>query len=405
MLKVMDNREMPALAVPQRQAAAELALPPHSYLTLLTSMKSLTRLEAKWQQLEGQCHVPPTVFQSFAWVRSWYEIYGQPDSDSELQLVAGYRDDELVFLWPLMLHRRAGLKILSWLSEPIGQYGDALIHRNEAADLWLSCATHYLRHQKSFDLMHLRHVRQTSNFAPHAQLYWHDGQLNERAPAMNLTAFTSEAEYDARYDGRQRKHRKRARKALEELGAVSFAELSEPDALDAAFAAATQEKLAWLRERGRFNTTMACPGHLALLKTLSRVTGNAMKLTLTQLSIADRPVSWEICFAYRGIQYCYMTAHVNEMTNLSPGRLHFDLAQRHWLARGQSSYDLMVPYDPYKDSWSSEQEPVNDYFLPLSPLGHVYGSVYLSLLRPWAKRVYKQLPAPALRILKKVLRQ
>ena len=100
-----------------------------------------------------------------------------------------------------------------------------------------------------------------------------------------------------------------------------------------------------------------------------------------------------------------MTAHVNEMTNLSPGRLHFDLAQRHWLARGQSSYDLMVPYDSYKDSWSSEQEPVNDYYLPLSALGQVYGSVYLKVLRPWAKVLYKQLPTSTLRILKRVLWQ
>jgi CelD/BcsL family acetyltransferase involved in cellulose biosynthesis len=405
LLKVLDEPVLSTRPLPRTAVAAPLSLPPQNYLTLLTTMKSLHRLEPEWRELEQSCQTAPTVFQSFDWVKSWCEIYAKPDSARELQLVAGFQHDKLVFLWPLMLQQRGPLKILSWLTEPVGQYGDALCDAGQNANLWFSLATSYLRGLDSFDILHLRHVRQTSNFAPHAKACWHDGHLNERAAAMDLTQFKTEADYEARYDGRQRKRRKRARKSLEELGPVTYERVTDLAEIDNALELATKEKLSWLKERGRFNTTMACPGHLQLLKLLSRLDDGPVALTMTRIKVGDQAISWEICFAYRGIQYCYMTAHVNAMTDLSPGRLHFDLAQRYWLAQGQASYDLMMPYDAYKESWSSGLEPVNDYFLPLSLAGKIYGHLYLGWLRPRARKIYMRLPMPVLRVLKKLLRQ
>ena len=404
MLKVLEEPAMMTMA-PAQAKAVPARLPPQSYLTLITTTRSLNRLAEAWADLETRCHVSPTVFQSFDWVKCWNDVYGKPDSARELHVVAGFAENKLVFLLPLMLQQRFGFKILTWLTEPVGQYGDALVDQNHNTDLWFNHAVQYLQQHKAADILHLRHVRDTSNFAPHAKANWFDGKLNERAAAMDLTQFKTEADYDARYDARQRKHRRRARQALEALGPVSFEQLTDSAAIDEALTAATKEKLTWLRERGRFNTTMACPQHLDMLKLLGRVKDKPTALSVTVIKIAGKPVSWEGCFAYHGVQYCYMTAHDSTMTNLSPGRLHFDMAQRHWLAQGQKSYDLMVPYDPYKESWSSAYEPVNDYYLPLSLLGQIYGHLYLGILRPKARAIYMKLPNSVLRTLKRLLRQ
>ncbi|MDE2384564.1 MAG: GNAT family N-acetyltransferase [Alphaproteobacteria bacterium] len=406
LLKVLDGAELnaaqPAFAPVPRPAPATAQ---DCRLVLLSTGKSLLRLEQGWKQLEASSAVAPTAFQSFEWVKAWHEVYGQPDSARELQLLAGYRNDELVFLWPLIKQRRHGLTVLTWATEPIAQYGDLLCHREETASDWINWSIAYLRQQAEVDLLYLRHVRQTSNFAPYAQRHFRDGQLNERAAAMDLSQFKTDADYDARYDSRQRKHRKKARKALEEMGAFAYGPVTDVAAVKSAIAAATREKLAWLEERGKFNTTIACPGHQLFLEKLSRLDASGLHLTLTQISLGEKPISWEFCFAYNGVQYCYMTAHENALTDYSPGRVHFDLAQRHWLAQGQKSYDLMVPYDPYKESWSSALEPVNDYYLPLTAKGSLYGNLVIGWLRPQARGIYMRLPPRVLRVLKKLLRQ
>jgi hypothetical protein len=68
-------------------------------------------------------------------------------------------------------------------------------------------------------------------------------------------------------------------------------------------------------------------------------------------------------------------------------------------------YDLMVPYDQHKESFSSHKERVNDWFLPLTLRGACNGILYIGFLRPALRGVYRKLPAPVLRVLKHLLRQ
>jgi CelD/BcsL family acetyltransferase involved in cellulose biosynthesis len=63
-------------------------------------------------------------------------------------------------------------------------------------------------------------------------------------------------------------------------------------------------------------------------------------------------VSHELGLRYRGRHCAFITGHDPELTNLSPARLHMDRSQRQALADGVSTFDLMVPGDPYKSSWS-----------------------------------------------------
>ena len=123
-----------------------------------------------------------------------------------------------------------------------------------------------------------------------------------------------------------------------------------------------------------------------------------------QLSAGDQPISWEIGFIYHGTQYLYLTSHMAKLTDLSPGRLTFDLSQRQALRQGLKSYDLMIPYDPHKESWASQTEPVNDYYLPLNTYGAFYGHFYFGWLRPILRKIYLGLPMGKLKILQKILR-
>ena len=80
-----------------------------------------------------------------------------------------------------------------------------------------------------------------------------------------------------------------------------------------------------------------------------------------------------------------------------------DLSQRLSLKQGMQRFDLMVPNDAHKESWSSHKIATNDYYMPLSIAGQAYGLVYLRTLRPRARAAYYKAPQWALRWLTAIM--
>ncbi len=383
-------------------AQSRTGLPNNSYLTLITSFRAFDRLREEWSGLETRCAQPPTVFQSYDWCRKWSDVYAAPDSQNEIFIIAGYRQNKLVVVWPLVRRSHRGLVILTWMTQPIGQYGDLLCDANIDSAGWLSAATKFIRSAKAADCMHLRHVRENANCATHALDFWHDGRLYERAPMMNLKQFKTEADYDARYDSQQRRRRRRIQKKLEEIGPLQF-EILEGEAAETAVDLAIAEKIEWLRDKGRLNDVLGTVQHAELLKHFIRQSNCPIKVVVSRLTANGEPASWEIGFSYRGTHYAYLLSHQRGLIDHSPGRLMLDFAERRALASGHATFDLMAPYDSYKDSFASDAVRVNDYYLPLTFKGAVYGHGFLRIVRPMIRRAYQRMPVPVLRVIKRLL--
>jgi CelD/BcsL family acetyltransferase involved in cellulose biosynthesis len=379
-------------------------MPYGGIITLITSPSHLGALSDQWQTLEQNCSVTPSVFQSFAWIKSWSDNYAQPDCQHEIHIVAGFIKNKLVFALPLMKSCHLGVSTLNWATDPLGQYGDVLCDKTQNITKWMSASLRFIGRLKGIDIIRLRHVRQNSAIESFAAKYFTDAKLHEQAPYLDLTPFTSEAEYDARYNSQQRKRRKKIRTKLEEMGAVEFRTLPVGSINDQAMAEAIREKNEWLSERGRFNRIMGCPQHVRFLQSLSRNTAVDFEFVTTELSAGGKPVSWEIGFNYKGTHFAYITSHVNSLTDLSPGRLHMDMSQRLALSSGQERFDLMVPNDHHKESWCSAKIDTKDYFYATSWRGKLYGNVYLSTLRPAIRNAYYKLPQQVLKLLQPITR-
>jgi CelD/BcsL family acetyltransferase involved in cellulose biosynthesis len=369
----------------------------HARLSMVTTLQSLTAIEHEWRALEQSNIAPASVFQNFSWVYNWAAVYAKAEGWAELAVVTGYEGGRLVFVLPLMQQTAMGITTLKWLTEPSGQYGDILVAEGQDAATWMQSAVSYLKRLKGVDIIRLRHVRADAHVAGYLKDQFHDARHNERAAYLDLTAFPDEAAYDARYTPTQRKRRKKIRKELEQRGPMTFTVLPAGARADAAIDAAIREKNAWLAERGRQNRILHCPGHLTFLKTLSRSSDPEFRMEVSELCFGDEPVSWEIGFSHRGTHYGYITSHVNKLTDLSPGRLHMDQSQRNCVKQGLQKFDLMVPYDAHKESWSSNTVTAADYYYPLSLRGRVFGKLYLCLLRPAIRRIYLKAPQGLLR--------
>jgi CelD/BcsL family acetyltransferase involved in cellulose biosynthesis len=368
-------------------------------IAVLCTAQEIMDLEPSWRDLESKNITTPSVFQSFEWVKSWCDTHLSHASTDQLKVTAGYLNGNLVFILPLVITSRFGLKILQWITEPLGQYGDVLCAKGQDVSTWMALALGAIKQDKSVDLIRLRHVRQDSLVEAFAKSKMIDAKYYERAPYLDLSTFKGDAEYDARYSSTQRKRRKKIRKHLEEMGEVKFATLNTSAEIATAIETSIIEKNAWLSDRGRFNRIMGCPRHVNFLKALAKSTSEHFAMTTTELTAGGKPVSWEIAFRYRGTHFAYITSHVNKLTDLSPGRLHMDLSQRAALAAGQIRFDLMVPYDLHKESWSSAMVNVNDYYYPATTLGRLYGAAYLRAARPIIRKIYYKLPQKALLLL------
>jgi CelD/BcsL family acetyltransferase involved in cellulose biosynthesis len=376
------------------------AIPATGHLSLVTSLANLQAMQADWRKLETECSGVPTVFQSFDWIVSWSEAYADVGSGRELYVLAGYDAGELVFVWPLMKTVNLGVSTLSWLTSPFGQYGDILCQKDQCSKHWMANAITFMKGMKGIDLLHLRHVRDDANMGQRAKELLRDARTPERAPWLDLTQYRTEEAYDARYSGAQRKRRKKIRKRIEELGVVEFNLLPSGSDADRAIDMAISEKNKWLAERGRLNRVLGCPGHGRFLKNLSRRFNGTVNVIVSELTAGGKPVSWEIGFRCGTTHFGYITSHVNAMTDLSPGRLHMDLSQRACIAAGMDRFDLMVPYDAHKESWSSASEHTKDYFLPFSKMGWLLGHGYLQSVRPVVRDIYYRTLPAVFRLLK-----
>lgn len=403
MLKAVATNEMVSLAPQAKLRAEAFGLPRGGHMRLITTNRAFDHVAVGWRALEETCQVPPTVFQSYDWLKTWAESHITPNSDIQLFVVVGYLANRLVYAMPLCINNSHGMRILSWASQPIGQYGDVLCDNAVDVSQWTSAAVVFIKQQKQADLLRLRHVRATSNVGPHAERQWYDAKLYERAPAMDLTRFSNEAHYDARYDAEQRRRRKRIRIKIEKIGPITY-EVVGTNEVAETIDQALDEKLKWLKQRGRYSTAFHCPNHAVFLKTLALKPSATSHTIITRLSAGGKPVSWEVGIIYQGTQYLYLTSHMANLTDLSPGRLTFDLSQRQALQSGVKTYDLMIPYDKHKESWATAAEPVNDFYLPLTLSGAFYGHLYIGWLRPLLRKAYNALPKSALQNLQKILR-
>lgn len=366
-------------------------------------IRDLTALKAiapEWQELEAQATQHRGVFQSFGWVSTWAAAYGEA---TQPVIVTARRNGRLTMVWPMMAATSGPVSLLRWLTEPFSQYGDILIAPGEDVGQYMESALEAIRQARIADSIRLRHVRADAAIAPWLAGHFRDARFTEQAPFLDLTAFKDEAAYDARYSSTQRKRRKKIRKALEDdIGPVRFTLLRGRDC-GPAIAKAIALKSDWIEARGRQNRILRCPRIVGFLSALGEHATPGFELVVSEMTAGDRSVSWEIGLRANGVHYAFITSHAGDLTDYSAARLHMDLSQRQALKDGMTAFDLMIPHDAYKDSWSSAATEAHDYHLPLTPKGQIYGRLYLEALRPVLRDSYYRMPPGLLKLLKPVI--
>lgn len=360
-------------------------------IEVLSSVQDMARFEQRWRELEDRVANPSNIFQSFDWCMSWAQTCTLDNDCYKIHIITISRDDQCLLIWPMMTTCSGPFHILKWFSEPYSQYGDVLAAKTDNLDEILHLAWKQLQIHDFADSIRLRHVRKDSIVSNFLETNARkDGQINY-APFLEIEKYPTEEAYETRYTKSQRRRRKRIRKNLEKIGPVTFDTNTQGQGFLKTLGLAIKEKRCWLSQRGLYSKPIMSHELEEFFVHLSN-NSSTLKTVATQLNAGDQDASYEIGLRFKGHHFGYITAHDARLTDMSPGRLHMDLSQRAAINDGLEAFDLMVPADPHKKTWSSNSVQTRDYFTHLNARGAIYSLAYLKIIRPCVRWLYLKAP-------------
>lgn len=376
----------------ERSSAAVALQPlPRMAGTLRIEMHTeVSELHVAWSELERRCG-EVNIFQTADWCRAWIEA-AQAEGEAESpRIVAIWRGDRLVLLWPLAVRRLSVFRILHTLAEPATQYGDVLIDEDEDAAMLLAMAWTEIRSWRDIDAVELRRVRNASPLALLPALAPH---LVERsrasAPILDFRHLGPKA-VDGQRTSRTRNALRRHERLLGELGPVSFEIVTSPEQQCAALREAFALKRQWQKEK---SITSSGYAHHASERSLLSLAAAGHFLT-ARLRVGGQTAALEMGTLRNRRYWSLVQSYDLRFSRHAPGRLLFWRLLEQCPGLGIDLFDFLAPAHRHKLEWSNGETGIADYLVPVSIKGRLAVS-YLSNIKPILRDLYVQLP-PSLR--------
>ena len=366
-------------------------------LDCLTSLDEMAAIADEWRALERCCGLPFIYFQSFDWCFQWSRMALQThqlDEDTGLRIYTLRRGGEIVMIWPMVrVKSRAGVRLLTFLSEPLGQYGNVITDParlpieagRKAWSLIRKCAD-----VGAITLNQFPHASFLDNVLEGAGFYeW----LQKESALLDLTAFGSWDEYHSSLSRNRRKQRNRRRSKLEREGEIGY-EVHYGGSAEyrGLVRRALEMKKVWLEETGRCNLALTREGSDSFLLSLNGKPdgeGGLPEGALAQaLTLDGKPIGIEMGMCLDGHYYSYLGAFDWAWRSFSPGKVQIEAAQKWAKEAGLRKFDFLGDPSEYKSRWTETSHSLKSCSVPVTMTGYAYCWAWKAYLRPVAKKVY-----------------
>ena len=385
----------------QEVAARELQAVPAITFTVVSNCDDLNMLQPDWDALFGRARGRSLHFASFAWCQQWWLQYG--DAADVPLVVVGRLGDRVVLIWPLQLSSGLGGRTLSTLGMPLTQYSDVLVEDDDCASQWIVEAQDHLRKSAVGDLLELARVRDDSALSAALMGVGAEVDARQHAPTLDLTRFDDIDAYRMALSKKARKHRKRMRRLLSELGELKFQISNGGPEAAAAIDRAFDFKAAWLDEKGLVSAAIGDSRTREFWKSLTE-NGEAAGLVVSELRCGDVSVAVEIGLRCRGRHVAHVGSYNPEYEQFSPGTVQMEDTIRDCMENGIEVYDLLPPDDEYKLRWANQSEDVSDYAFALGGRGRVLKGIGAMNVKGIIKTGFYSLPKGMRKTLAGVIR-
>jgi len=399
-----------ALGVPLRDdsprtGTAEVIAPAETLsLALVTDRLGFNALEGEWTEFFARAGRSTQLFQSFAWLWHWCNHFlAAGDRAQSLAIVTGRRNGRLVLVCPFVKATSGGLSSLSFMGDPVSQYGDVLVEDGPDAAADLRAAWDFALEATGVDCVHLRKVRADAALAPLLAAAGTAVSETESAPYVAFDGLSDYADFEQRYPKAARKNRKRQLRRLEDCGSTAFERHAAGEAAREHVGLAMALKRAWLKERGLVSAAVSDPRTDAFFRDCASGRGPAAGVEVGLVRTGGEIAAIEIAIRCKERVAVHLIAYNLTFERMGAGALLMEDSVRRACESGCATLDLLAPGAGYKLAWTDRAVDVADHALGLTGAGKLYTAIYLQRMRPTVKSAIEQLPMTVRRHLSTVL--
>ena len=353
----------------------------------LTDPAAIDALGAEWSALSRASGRAQQVFQTFEWLAVWRSLY--LGDRTRAIVVTGRNHGRLVFLFPLVIESRFGLRILSGMGEPLSQYCDAIVDDAVFGDAERDAALDHLI-KLPVDLVWLRRVRDDAALAASLQRRLGPGVARQIAPMVDLAGIEDVAAFHRRYSGKLRANRNRRRRRLQEHGSLTFDHFGPSAEAAALVRTALRFKREWARRRGILAPFLCDPRFEGFFVEAAGSMNGISGLRVSALRRGSDTLGIEISVLCHGRLFGHVLAPNPDHLSLGVGGVLAEMTILNALERRYTAVDLMAPADPYKLEWATASMGVGEYVVPLSAGGRFYARVWVGFGRDVLKRIARR---------------
>lgn len=315
---------------------------------VVTDAARLHEIAKPWQALwqRGDAH----VFQSQPWVAAWWDG-ARENRDNRLAVTLAWDGDRLAGIMPCAVHRRRGLRMLSWAAQLFSDYCDIIVDpeyqsHTVSVSLWDG-----LRKAAGFDITDFKQVR------PDAVAY----PLLRQITRSQGSGATSEKELCLRIENRWpdghawfrslgkkgRNNFTRGRRILSELGGeLQVAIHTEAADLEPIMDRLIALKRDWLQRQVPDSPLLGPDGDL--LKRLICAAADTGRLMVFVVKTGGVIATGSVNFIYDDRMQAYLTAYDSAYDRASPGMMVMIEYTRWAFDRGMKEVDFLRGDEPFK---------------------------------------------------------
>ncbi len=361
---------------------------------LINNEERWVDLAEDWQALFKRSSTPTQLFLEWHWVNGWWQHIGR-HRGCALSAVVARKSNQVVMIWPWVLSRRAGLRILEPMGGLLSCYDDALLDNGYGAKL-LEQAWEFLRKNIHHDVAELRGVHEEAKIATTAQRLARKPIAITTAPFVDVAQHSNYVQYIASRPKKMRQNQRRSAKYLGQQGQISGSGNDSTMPVATAIEHCLKFKQDWLKVNGLSGKEIMEPEAARFLHEVCskyQREDTATQLCISTLYLDEQPISVGIGLRLHNRHCEYLAGFDHRFERFGPGRLRMASGIEDCFMHGIERYDMLTPETSFKRIWTESKPQVAQYMVAASLKGRMYRDLYTRKLRPKIKQLYNALPA------------
>ena len=351
-------------------------------IEIVTDPQRFAEIRPEWQQLRDRSNA--TVFQDHDWIAGW--LNGTRNrKEIKLQVALAWEGTQLYGVLPCAVHRRSGLRVLTWAAQLFSDYCDCMLDPAVDGGDLLPLMWDKMQQYGGFDVINLQQVKPDAQCRSFLDRLADGGaclrQGDRQERCMRIDNHWPDG--DAFFRSLNKKGRNnytRGKRILAELGGdVRFRLVGEQEDTAPIIDEIIRLKQVWLRATDPQSAQLGADG-IVLRAILDKALESGVA-RIFLLETGEKIAAASINFIYSQRMEAYLTAYDAAFDRASPGTILIVDYARWSFDRGLSYVDFLRGEEAFKFRLANAETTLSSFAGARTLMGQMAGHRWLARRR------------------------